>query len=101
MEVRDFDPAGNLPVNLIPFIREAYTCYFRRAFILARTAENIAPAPPTRASTTVGFSGESVHPVCAYSGIVASAAIAKPRNTTVDFFMQTSPIKPDARILTG
>src|ERR1035441_10508842 len=59
----------------------------RRALIRERTAENNAPAPPTSASTTVGFSGESVQPVCPYSGAATSTITAHPRNTTVDFFI--------------
>jgi hypothetical protein len=37
----------------------------RRAFTRTRTIEMNAPADPTSARTTVGFSGESVQPVCA------------------------------------
>jgi hypothetical protein len=64
----------------------------RRAFTRARTAENNAPAPPTSASTTVGFSGESVQPVCARSGIATASNTAHPRNTTVDLFIHFLPI---------
>src|ERR1017187_5388161 len=53
---------------------------FRRALSRERTAENSAPAPPTSASTTVGFSGESVHPVCPYSGAATSSTSAHPRH---------------------
>jgi hypothetical protein len=56
----------------------------------ARTAENSAPAPPTSASTAVGFSGESVHPVCACSVVVTRNKTANPKYTTVDLFMNTS-----------
>jgi hypothetical protein len=40
-----------------------YLPEFLRALRRARAVENRAPADPTSASTTVGFSGESVHPV--------------------------------------
>jgi hypothetical protein len=58
----------------------------------ARTAEKSAPADPTSASTTVGFSGESVQPVCARSGIATASNTAHPRNTTVDLFIHFLPI---------
>ena len=66
--------------------------YRRRALIRSRTAENSAPAPPTSASTTVGFSGESVQPVCATSGAAINTNTAHPRITTVDLFMNILPI---------
>jgi hypothetical protein len=37
----------------------------RRALTRARIVENNAPAEPTSAKTTVGFSGESVQPLWA------------------------------------
>jgi hypothetical protein len=40
-----------------------YLPEFLRALRRVRAAETRAPADPTSASTTVGFSGESVHPV--------------------------------------
>ena len=61
----------------------------RRARIRARTAENSAPAPPTSASTTVGFSGESVHPVCARSGAATNSMKATPSITSAVFFIVT------------
>src|ERR1017187_5733534 len=64
---------------------------FRRALSRERTAENSAPAPPTSASTTVGFSGESVHPVCPYSGAATSTITAHPKNRRPDFFMKFLP----------
>jgi hypothetical protein len=57
--------------------------------LFARTAESKAPAPPRSASTAVGFSGESVHPVCAWSGTVTSI-IAAPINMVADFVIVIS-----------
>ncbi len=51
----------------------------RRAFQRARAVENNAPAEPTSASTTVGFSGESVHPVCACRGTATRRSSAAHR----------------------
>src|ERR1035437_6241281 len=63
----------------------------RLAFTRARTAENSAPAPPTSASTTVWFSGESVHPVCACSGTAIAAPIATPSITNIAFRITLLP----------
>jgi hypothetical protein len=66
--------------------------YYRRPRrTRARTAENNAPAPPTSASTTVGFSGESVQPVCPYSGAATNTITAHARITTVDLFTEFLP----------
>ena len=67
--------------------------YFRLALILARTAENNAPAPPTSASTTVGFSGESVHPVCARSSDATSRTNAQPRKSNASSLPHVHPQK--------
>lgn len=58
-----------------------------------RIAETKAPAPPRSASTTVGFSGESVHPVCACKG-TATRIIATSTNTATDFFIIVSSCNP-------
>ena len=48
---------------------------YRLRLRAARTLATSAPAPPTRASTMVGSSGESSHPVCARSGKATVASI--------------------------
>jgi hypothetical protein len=53
--------------------------YLRRA----PTADHNAPTPPTSASTAVGFSSESVHPVCACRGTAISNNSAHPMNLNV------------------
>jgi hypothetical protein len=68
----------------------------RRARSRTRIAENNAPAPPTSASTAVGFSGESVHPVCACTGSAIANNIATPRIADADFlidFLQKSEFR--------
>jgi len=57
----------------------------------ARAVAKNAPAEPTRARIAVGFSGESVQPICACSGSVAQRRRAKPRNIRVGFFIDKSP----------
>ena len=63
------------------------SAYLRRA----RTADHNAPTPPTSASTAVGFSGESVQPVCARSGAATSSISPHPRNTIVDLVIYFLP----------
>ena len=59
----------------------------RRERRRARRLENSAPAPPTSASTTVGFSGESVQPVCACTGAATNNIAARARNVSAAFFI--------------
>ena len=63
------------------------TPYLRLARNRVRSVENAAPAPPTSASTIVGFSGESPHPVCACSGAATNNITAHPSNTVIDLFI--------------
>lgn len=66
----------------------------RRAFRRARTVENNAPADPTSARTTVGFSGESVQPVWACNGAAINRKSADQKRNCTDLFIffSTSPI---------
>ena len=66
----------------------------RRAFKRARTVENNAPADPTSARTTVGFSGESVQPVWACNGAAINRKSADQKRNCTDLFIffSTSPI---------
>lgn len=59
----------------------------RRAFKRARTVENNAPADPTRARTTVGFSGESVQPVWACNGDAINRKSADQKRNCTDLFI--------------
>src|ERR1035438_9176471 len=55
----------------------------RRALKRRRAAARNAPAEPTTASTAVGFSGESVQPVCAWAITgTASTAIRSEEHTS-------------------
>jgi hypothetical protein len=62
----------------------------RRAFKRARTVENKAPADPTRARTTVGFSGESVQPVWACNGAAINRKSADQKRNCTDLFIFSS-----------
>jgi len=59
----------------------------RRALKRARTVENKAPADPTSASTTVGFSGESVQPVWARNGAAINRKSADQKRNCTDLFI--------------
>jgi hypothetical protein len=58
-----------------------------------RMVENKPPAEPTRASTMVGFSGESVQPDCACRGAAIRSRAAAQRKSRRDLF-----IGPSSRI---
>ena len=60
-----------LPVSRLAL--DAYRWYKLRRASIRAPAENSAPAPPTSANTTVGFSGESVQPVGKFAGPAGSA----------------------------
>jgi hypothetical protein len=62
----------------------------RRAFKRARTVENKAPADPTSARTTVGFSGESVQPVWARNGEAINKKTADQKRNCTDLFIIVS-----------
>ena len=59
----------------------------RRAFMRARSVENNAPAEPTRARTTVGFSGESSQPLWARSGMATQRISTNQRKFSNDLFI--------------
>ena len=65
----------------------------RRARIRVRAEASKAPAEPTRASTTVGFSGEFTHPPCACKGSETVSRTAEPISRSEDFFMLVLRLK--------
>jgi hypothetical protein len=59
----------------------------RRALMRFRADARKAPAEPTRARTSVGFSGEFTQPSCACKGSETASRTAEPISRSEDFFM--------------
>ncbi len=91
----DLDPLGQAQAsNLSPRLHQNHPHRedeLRRAFSRARTMENKPPAEPTRARTTVEFSGESVQPVCAWSG-TAAHRINPTQKKSLDHLFTIAPL---------
>jgi hypothetical protein len=79
--------AGFSASNIFGALRELQRDVLRRAFARLRSVENNPAAEPTIARMTVGFSGESVQPLCACRGRVTETTAAKHNKSRAVFFM--------------
>jgi hypothetical protein len=76
------------PANFAPVARTGRIYLeLRRARKRARAEATNAPAEPTRARTTVGFSGEFTQPPCAFAETVTATIHPMPVRRSAYFFM--------------